>query len=109
MVVRCWCADAIRYMALMSGALCPLKALQVLAAWHASVLSSRTLESVSVLGPSYYLNCFHSRYTHPNKKKVSMPPAVVKAHAKFLDNSNADRDLDDQEKRATERFLRRWG
>lgn len=40
---------------------------------------------------------------------MGMSPAISAAHAKFLDHKTADRDLDEQEKRATERFLRRWG
>ena len=38
---------------------------------------------------------------------VSRCVQLPKAYAKWLDESNADRDLDEQEARATERFLNR--
>ena len=38
---------------------------------------------------------------------MELSPAESKAYAMWLDEQNADRDLDDQEARASERFLRR--
>eukprot|EP00903_Cladosiphon_okamuranus_P021845 g20085.t1 len=56
-------------------------------------------------------NAIH-RYRLERTRERSMhqmesSPEVPKSHRKFLDEDNPDRDLDEQEARATERFLRR--
>lgn len=40
--------------------------------------------------------------------QLELSPRESKAYAKWLDEWNANRDLDDQEVKATERFLRRY-